>query len=390
MRTIYSHVGQDLDSTSSIFTVRKLVKGFSISVNEFVPADFDGKGMRPEDIAVDITVGGKGLKGNPDENGKVHSCFRLLIEKYASKELQETLHPLVQFIDSQDTFGSAYDTLCPGLKENKKTAEIFGLTGINQVFRALQTITAEECKARQGTVFDETIYNKMIPIYEGFFKGGHKAKSLRLPFAMLIDKWMKNHQSPEDKEALSPLLEFSKLHIDVHKHHEPTIKDDVRDIFYETSIVGVYGAIRAVCNEKETEEKMFEIFEGMLRNGISRQKKKLRAKRAKLFANGKVALAEHLGKGVERFLFEDGVKILIYTNDLVTGVLRSYYEEGFRIGHPKLLEIVERYGEAKDWFAKEYKYSNGGDRRPPKYQSKVPPMELVKVAIEILEEFEKR
>jgi hypothetical protein len=138
---IYTHVNVDLDAVCSVWAAREFIPGAGQAPVIFRPANWDGEGLEEGDLALDIPAGGRGIKGEKDADGRVHSCFATLVKKHASPEDQWALQPLVDFVDAQDTHGSAVKFLAPGLSRRNQAA--LASTGINAVLRALQSINRQ-------------------------------------------------------------------------------------------------------------------------------------------------------------------------------------------------------------------------------------------------------
>ncbi|GIU69144.1 MAG: hypothetical protein KatS3mg002_0380 [Candidatus Woesearchaeota archaeon] len=130
-RKIYTHVNVDLDAACSVWAVRNFVPGFSSAEVEFVHANWDGKELNDKDIAVDLEAGIKGRK-----DGTTRSAFATIVARYADEEDQKALENLVQYVDAQDSYGSAVEYFIPNVDE--RTKEVFSSNGINTVLRALQ------------------------------------------------------------------------------------------------------------------------------------------------------------------------------------------------------------------------------------------------------------
>jgi len=93
--------------------------------------------MNSEDCALDMEAGGRGFKGEKNEDGCVHSCFAWVINNYASPEDREALKYVVRFVDIGDSHGSVIDFLAPELDDDAQM--VFNATGLNAVLRALQS-----------------------------------------------------------------------------------------------------------------------------------------------------------------------------------------------------------------------------------------------------------
>jgi len=159
---IHTHQNVDLDAVASVWAIQTFAEAYSDAAIYFHPANWDGASLN-EDIAVavDIEAGGKGVKGKKDKDGTVHSCFATIISKLASKEDQQALAPLVDFIDAQDAHGSAVKFLAPEV--NNEAQQILSLTGINAVLRSFQAIYPGD---------DKTVIDCMSEIFDGMLKAG--------------------------------------------------------------------------------------------------------------------------------------------------------------------------------------------------------------------------
>lgn len=117
---ICTHVSVDIDAVSSAWAARKFIPGAEKAEIVFVPANWDGAEMEKGDYAVDIYAGGKGIKGAKDTDGRTHSCFRTIVERYALREDQLALRDLVAFIDADDSTGNAFKVLFPNTTKEEQ------------------------------------------------------------------------------------------------------------------------------------------------------------------------------------------------------------------------------------------------------------------------------
>ena len=109
---IFTHVNPDLDALMSVVAARlyyPAARGAEIILK---PANWDGAGMDPDDIAVDMEAGGRGMKGEKGD-GVVHSCFALIMTKYAPTAECLALAPVIAYVDAQDAHGNAIKYLLP-------------------------------------------------------------------------------------------------------------------------------------------------------------------------------------------------------------------------------------------------------------------------------------
>lgn len=158
---IYTHFSLDLDAAASVWAVKQFISGMRDAQVVFVPANWDGAEMIDGDIAVDISAGGKGMKGEIMQDGITHSCFASLVNLHASPDEQQALAALVKFIDTQDAYGSAVKHFVPGISQ--EAFDVLSRTGINTVLRALQMVHPRN---------DQAVFNVMSDIFSGILKGG--------------------------------------------------------------------------------------------------------------------------------------------------------------------------------------------------------------------------
>jgi len=90
---IYTHQHVDLDAVCSVWAAWRYRAGDEDVVVSFVPANWDGKGLTAEDLAVDLPCGIKG-KG---------CAFREVLRRFVEDPAElEALEPLVQHVEFCD------------------------------------------------------------------------------------------------------------------------------------------------------------------------------------------------------------------------------------------------------------------------------------------------
>lgn len=158
---IFTHQNVDLDAILSVCVLRRFVRGMDEADVEFRPSNWDGDGIGPLDVAVDMEAGGRGIKGHK-ENGTVHSCFALLMERYATTEIYKSLRNLVEYVDLQDSTGNAINVLFPGAENRSKA--IISSVSLLSVFYALR----ETCES------DLDVVNAIYTIFSGMVRIAEK------------------------------------------------------------------------------------------------------------------------------------------------------------------------------------------------------------------------
>jgi hypothetical protein len=168
---IYTHEDPDLDSVASVWAAREYCGMRGANVN-FCPASWDGSGIEPGDLAVDMWAGGKGIKGRK-EGIVVHSCFEFLMDNYASKEVRAIFRPLIEFIDILDSRGAVINHLVPDADKSVKA--VLTSATLNSIFLALkeeivgdeEELERDELELRWQMVIDE-----MSKYFSGMLKYG--------------------------------------------------------------------------------------------------------------------------------------------------------------------------------------------------------------------------
>lgn len=167
---LYTHVNMDIDSMGSCWAVRKFIPTMSDARIVRVGADWDGSGMKPGDMAVDIYAGGKGIKGIQDPDGTVHSSFSYIVSRYARPEDAEAIKDLVRFIDIQDAHGSVVNYMVKNSmvsNSDHDTRRLISLTNIGATFRALEARFPND---------PDTVFSRMCEIFDGYLEMGGAAE----------------------------------------------------------------------------------------------------------------------------------------------------------------------------------------------------------------------
>jgi len=136
---IFTHANVDRDNTFSICAAREFIRGASEAEVVFVNQRTWNAETEPGDLILDMSAGGRGWKGDKDEDGIVHSCFKYIVDHFAPREDREILRHLVAFVDMQDSRGEALKHLLPNLSREERmfvseisiSAVFFGIKAIH-------------------------------------------------------------------------------------------------------------------------------------------------------------------------------------------------------------------------------------------------------------------
>lgn len=156
IRRVFTHIYPDLDALSSVWFLQRFIIKKQIEVN-FVPASWDGADMGPNDVALDINAGGKGIKGKKTFKGHVHSCFKLLVDRYADNETKIILKSLIKFIDRNDAYGGVNKVKDFNKNKNHQITSFIALSLVMKALRAVHNS-------------DEMVLSRMMEIFDGIYK----------------------------------------------------------------------------------------------------------------------------------------------------------------------------------------------------------------------------
>lgn len=157
IEVIFTHKNPDLDARLSLVAVRKYVPGAKNARIALHPANWDGKEMGPNDIAVDMEAGGRGWKGEKDADGKVHSCFSLVMQRYAPTAHLQALRDLIAYVDTGDSQGNVVKALVPGV--SNEVRDILSAGGLSVLVAALGTF--------HGNNNEITVIRRLEEYFEG-------------------------------------------------------------------------------------------------------------------------------------------------------------------------------------------------------------------------------
>jgi hypothetical protein len=147
-KKIFTHEWVDIDAVASLwFALRFMLEEQDVEIL-FVPASWNGIDLEPQDLALDISAGGKGIKGRMYK-GKVHSCFEELVSRHADRGTKRRLSSLVRSIDQHDTYG----------EKGKHKGDFFSL--LKMALRALRAVHGKD---------DRLICSRMFELLDGVYK----------------------------------------------------------------------------------------------------------------------------------------------------------------------------------------------------------------------------
>ena len=130
-RIIHTHQFVDSDAVASVWAYKRyaIPKEQNVTV-QFATAE-KKRGLQPTEVFLDIDGG---IKGEKEDDGKTHSCFKHLLDIYAPPDEREALKYLVEYINRIDTRG-------PGnlLKElGGESAKIISENSLREIIESLR------------------------------------------------------------------------------------------------------------------------------------------------------------------------------------------------------------------------------------------------------------
>ena len=221
---IFTHVSVDLDAAGSVWAARKFIPGAEKAEVVFVSANWDGAEMQKGDYAVDVYAGGKGIKGTKEASGKTHSCFRLILERYALREDQLALRNLTAFIDAGDSTGNAIKALIP----NTTAAEqkLLYSVSLGAVFSAVRQISpgndavAVEWLSRIFDHFLQAGLNQPISLEEA------QCIPMRNAVAVAYNKRGAVQNALFEEHGARAIVYVDGNNLGILRHHDETIRMD--------------------------------------------------------------------------------------------------------------------------------------------------------------------
>lgn len=427
MGKIFTHQTVDLDAVLSVCVLWRFVKGMKEAEVEFRPSNWDGEGMGPFDVAIDMEAGGRGVKGHK-ENGTVHSCFALLMARYAPPEIYKSMWSLVEYVDLQDSTGNAVNVLFPD--SDSRSRAIISSVSLLSVFYALREkyrsdlevvkamypifcnivrIAEKRIDQRDSLVSFDTALSVCVLWY--FVPGmedvvrldavsdvdAREQEKVRSRFALLMSK----HAPAEIYKSLRNFAEYVDLQSstgDAVSVLFPGSDNRSRAIISSASLLSVFYALRETCeSDLDVVNAIYPIFSGMVRL-VEKRIEEIRTIQVEYFGEGReVALLLSDGETQPSHLFGRGVQLLIYSNSLGFGVMRNSKSPrvvGFRVDHPSIRAVVDAAGEeigngTGKWFAHDsgFLFCRGSRTSPAPDRSKVDPREFAKAVLAAWEEY---
>lgn len=168
-RRVITHLNADLDAITATWATSRLWLKEEVEL-VFVSAHSDGSEFSEDDIIIDIYAGGKGIKGQMDDQDVQHSAFAYLVDKYGSEEDKTALAELVAFVDAQDSYGSAIAYLAPEINEHAR--DVLAFSAINAVHRGFQRWTFECGLYSSQEERDQALCELMWKSLDGMYLNG--------------------------------------------------------------------------------------------------------------------------------------------------------------------------------------------------------------------------
>lgn len=386
-RRVITHQNIDLDAGGSSWFWKRFVDPKVEIV--FESAEWDGP-MEHGDVALDIRAGGRGVKGEL-EDGVRHSCLAILARKYCTGCKLLALKPIVDFVDAQDSHGSAFKFLAPGL--NTGIRETLTFTSLNAVLRAVQSIFPRDDRKsleRMFEIFDGLLANnnprpvtdsaqQLVALAKDWIQTIRRYTAVACSFNELVTRSC----STDQMQALIPFGSYVSWC--ERGEVELALPEPAKSILESTSLLGVFRGLQVIHqNGSVLRERMFELFNGFLKNGLSRLAARKEAEDATI-VDGRVAVVVNPRyHATSALLLEErgcDVVVCAHGNDLC---IRRRDGVITRLDHPLIRAVV---GDEEGWYFHEagFMAARGGKKvGNAKTPSKVNPVELAQAVLEAL------
>lgn len=412
MARIFTHQNVDLDAVMSVAAWLEFVDPTAEVV--FVPANFDGARMEEGDIALDLDVGGRGIKGDFD-GAVIHSCLARIVHDHASESDQRALEPLVKFVNAQDAHGSAYKYYIPDMPRH--VYRVLLHCGVNAVLRTFQAVFPMN---------DETVFTRMRDVFRGLLAIGRGATERGTNIDRIASAWAWRRfvsattplaeiwgqltadrhgnvehscftslilkRDTETMQAISSLMSFVDAEVtseaqDAFKHFLGDASDEAYTVIGRCGLSAVLRGLELASkgNEEQFYAHAFEIFDGMLKNGLGRRFAEEEAAEAEII-EGRIAITRNARSIATTIILLDEYRYdaVVYVDRMNLGIVRRS-DLAMRMDHPKIRALVA--GEEGWFFHKAgFMAARGTRKSPATTLSTVDPMALVRVALEALKE----
>ena len=155
-RTIHTHQFVDSDAVASVWAYKR----YAVPETQEVKVEFATAGekfdLQPTDIYLDIDGG---IKGRKESDGRIHSCFKYLLDVYAPQEEREALKYLSEYIDQIDAYG-------PGNVLKPLGTDVAKIVSENTLGQILENLRHSDLRA------DGDIYSVFEKIFDGVLERG--------------------------------------------------------------------------------------------------------------------------------------------------------------------------------------------------------------------------
>lgn len=414
MARVFTHQNVDLDAVMSVAAWLEFVDPTAEVV--FVPANFDGVSMEEGDVALDLDAGGRGIKGDFDGT-VIHSCLARIVREYCSENDKRALEPLVKFVNAQDAHGSAYKYYVPTMPRHVHRVLLH--CGVNAVLRTFQAMNPQN---------DRMVVSLMCDVFRGLLaigRGIELSSSMSLdhvasvwawrrfvsattPIAEILTRLTADRQGgvqhscftslilrrdTETMQAISSLMSFVDAEVtsvekDAFRHFLSDASDEAYTVIARCGLSAVLHGFELASkgDEEWFYARAFEIFEGMLKNGLGRRFAEEEAAEAEII-EGRIAVTRNARSIATTIILLDEYRYdaVVFVDRMNLGVVRRN-DIAVRMDHPKIRALVAE--EEEKWFFHKagFMAAHGTRKSPAKTPSKIDPMALVRVVLEVLKD----
>jgi hypothetical protein len=204
--------------------------------------------------------------------------------------------------------------------------------------------------------------------------------------------------------SLVELIDAQDAHGQAVEWLAPEASHKAKTVMADTGLNGVLRGFQAELAEHADDdaldglvvERMSEIFSGMLKVGMARQRAKAEADRAELIGDGRVAIVrDKRNMSTNGILFDGGVRVVVCEDGHGISVIRGR-GVSLDMTHPNLLAVIraagEEYGaEQGKWFSpRDFLLTTGTRKGPATWTSRVRLEDLAAAAARLLADMDRQ
>lgn len=403
-KRVFTHCSGDMDSYHSAAAVTEFVDGFQNAQIVFVSGSYNGKTMRPSDMAVDINAGGKGIKGTLDLSGTRHSSFKYIIDNFAPKADQDALAMVVTYIDTVDAYGPQTSDILGIPRHLNKLFQTISINGLMRGFQALYKDSDRKVYKMVKENFRAMLaYGRMMSVKKRGKKSAHEdTRNIKIFKKILLEVTTEQERGMIPRKVNSYFWTAENFENEICQRFRMPL--EFHGMFQAVSILGLIAGYRILYrgNSKKVYRRIRENIKAMIaycKQGVL-MREYANSDNVKWFENNKVAVTQKSPQGVSKILmYGKNAMFVVFEDGFNIGVL-SNKKLDVHVDAPELIAAIEDSGEqiappGKDqkdkWFIHTDRYILcwGSRKAPAKRAQRLTIEKLTEAAINAVRRIEK-